>query len=121
MKSQLIMPQEFEVFYVLPGIRREMALAMKASGKKQTEIAKLLCVEESTISQYVNGARASKLKLNEKIKAAVAESVRKVHDNVSLIRETRKVLSLLMKENVTCELHKVMAKLPDDCNVCFKR
>ena len=120
MKTQLIMPQEFEVFYVLPGIRREMALAMKAAGKKQKDIAKLLCVEESTVSQYVNDGRATKLKLSKKIKDAVAESSRNIHDNVSLIRETRKVLSLLMKENVTCKLHKLIAKLPDDCKVCFK-
>lgn len=49
MKTQLIMPQEVEVFYAIPALRREMAFAMKASGKKQKEIAKLLCVEESTI------------------------------------------------------------------------
>ena len=121
MKTQLIMPQEFEVFYVLPGVRREMALAMKASGKKQKDIAKLLCVEESTVSQYVNDARASSLKLSSKLKDAVAESSKKVKDKISLIRETQKVLSLLMKENVTCELHKIMAKLPDECSVCFKR
>ena len=108
-------------FTFFPGIRREMALAMKAEGKKQKDIAKLLCVKESTVSQYVNNARATGLRLNAGIKNAVAESVKNVHDNVSLIRETRKLLSLLMKNNVTCELHKIVAKLPDDCDVCFKR
>jgi len=118
MKTQLIMPQEIEVFYVIPAIRREMALAMKAAGKKQKDIAKLLCVEESTISQYITNKRAAKLKLNDRIKNAVSASVKKIHDKISLVRETQKLLKLIKEENALCEIHRAVADMPKACDTC---
>ena len=121
MNTQLIMPQEVEVFYVIPAIRREMALAMKAAGKKQKDIAKLLCVKESTISHYVNEKRAVELKLNGRIKGAVADSVGRVRDKTSLIGEMQKLLRLVIEENALCELHRKLADIPKTCDLCFFR
>lgn len=118
MNAQLIMPQEVEVFYVIPALRREMALAMKAAGKKQKAIAGLLCVKESTISQYINEKRATWLQFNDKIRSAVANSVARVQDKVSLIEETQKLLRLVKDENALCEIHRALADVPETCNVC---
>lgn len=113
------MPQEVEVFYVIPALRREMAVAMKASGKKQKDIAKLLCVEESTISQYLNNKRAAKMNLNDKIKRDVADSVKKIQNKVDLIVETQKLLALAKNENALCEIHRAIVKLPESCDDCI--
>jgi len=120
MKTQLIMPQEIEVFYIIPVLRREMALAMKALGKKQKDIAKVLCVRESTISHYLNNKRATEIKLNDDVKKAVVESVEKINDKISLIVETQKLLKLVKESKALCEIHKVLANVPKSCDVCLK-
>ncbi len=94
------MPQEMEVFYTLPAIRREMAIAMKAAGRKQKDIAKLLCVEESTISQYMNDKRAARLKLDEKVREEAEKAVERVTDRAGFIRETQKLLELARKRTL---------------------
>jgi predicted transcriptional regulator len=119
MKLQMIMPQEVEVFYVIPTIRREMALVMKSSGKKQKEIAKLLCVEESTISQYVNNKRAAEIRLNERIKKAVADSAGNVKDKASLVSEMQKILKLIKEDNALCDIHRAVADMPEACDTCI--
>ena len=121
MKTQLIMPQEIEVFYIIPAIRRGMALVMKEKGKKQKEIAKLVCVKESTVSQYINDKRAHEIKFSDKVRKAVAASASKITDRVSLIRETLILTELVKKDTVLCGLHQSIANVPKSCDVCLKR
>lgn len=116
-----MMPQEVEVFYIIPSIRKELALAMKASGKKQKEIAKLLCVKESTISQYMNEKRAAEFKFDKTIKNAAAKSATKINDKLSLILEIQSLLKLIKQNNVLCEIHKAVSDVPKKCDVCFLR
>mgnify|MGYP001577863493 FL=1 len=35
----LLQPQEIEVYYIIPAIRRQLAMYMKLSGMKQNKIA----------------------------------------------------------------------------------
>ena len=92
-----MMPQEIEVFYTLPAIRREMAIVMKASGRKQKEIAKLLCVEESTISQYMKDKRATKITLDETFRKDVAKAAERINGQADFIKETQKLLGIMRK------------------------
>lgn len=115
----MIQSEEVEVFYILPAIRSGMAVALKKMGKRQNEIAGLLCVQESTISQYINAKRASDVKFGEHISKEIAAAAKRIKTKEDLLRETRKLLNLAMKEKVTCQVHKAMANLPDSCRVCF--
>jgi predicted transcriptional regulator len=47
-----LMPQEVEVWYVIPSIRRELALTMIEKGRTQKSIAKMLGVTEPAVTQY---------------------------------------------------------------------
>ncbi len=91
------MPQEIEVFYTLPAIRREMAISMKASGRKQKEIAKLLCVEESTVSQYIKDKRAAKISLDERFRKDVAKAAKGIANQADFIKEARRLLAIMRK------------------------
>ena len=119
MKLQLIQPQEVEVFYIIPAIRREMSIAMKSAGVKQKEIARRLCVEESTISQYLHDKRAATLALTGGVKKAIAESSVKVKDKTTLIAETQKLLGIIKKEKLLCRIHTAVSDVPKSCNACF--
>ncbi len=121
MKLQIIQPQEVEVFYVLPAIRSRMAAALKKQGMKQKDIAGLLCVQESTISQYLNSKRAAEVKFNSAIDKEIAAAARKIKTKENLIRETQHIIELVRKDReVLCGLHKAVADVPQGCDVCFK-
>lgn len=117
---KLLQLQEIEVFYVLPALRKEFAVCMKDAGKSQKEIAKLLCVTEAAVSQYISLKRGS-FNFNEKIKQAVAEASKNIFDESSMIRETQKLLQIVRDERVVCQLHADHGDVPKGCNVCFEK
>jgi len=120
MVNRLLQPQEIEVFYVLPAIRRELATCMKSAGKPQKEIAKLLGVTEPAVSQYMSSKRASMLKFNDKLKSAICESSKRITSEVSLMREVQRLLHLIRNERVVCQIHESMGAALKNCNVCFE-
>lgn len=116
----VLQPQELEVFYLLPAIRREMALALKKSGKKQKEIAQILSVRESTISQYIKDKRAAGFPLPDDVKSQIELAVGRISDKMTLIQETQRVLTTLRKQRFPCSVHLQLDKnLPRTCEVCY--
>lgn len=120
MVNRLLQPQEIEVFYVLPAVRRELAIAMKSAGKSQKEIAKLLGVTEPAISQYMSQKRASSLKFNDKIIACIGESAARITSEIALMREVQRLLHIIRNERVVCQLHEKLSPAAKNCNVCFE-
>ena len=120
MKLQIIQPQEIEVFYILPAIRSRMAYAMKEQGLRQKEIAGLLCVQESTVSQYLNSKRAADIKFNSTIDKEIGTAVKRIKSKEDLIRETQRILEMSKSEKITCNVHKAVADVQHNCEVCFK-
>lgn len=119
MKLQIIQPQEVEVFYILPAIRGGMAAALKKQGMKQKDIAALLCVQESTVSQYLSSKRAAGVKFNDHIDKEIAAAVKKIKTKEDLIRETQRILEMSRDKDVLCKVHKAVADVPEGCDVCF--
>ena len=113
------MPQEIEVFYILPAIRRELAFAMKRKGKKQKEIAKLLCVKESTISQYFNAKRAASFEFNADMVKTVSTAAENITDKLSMMQQTQAILREFKKDTTICKIHSSLAEVPKGCDVCF--
>lgn len=120
MVNRLLQPQEIEVFYVLPAIRRELAISMKTTGKSQKEIAKLLGVTEPAISQYMSHKRASTVKFSDKIKQDIGESASRILSEITLMREMQRLLHIVRNERVVCQIHEAMGSVPNNCNVCFE-
>ncbi len=112
---QLIMPQEIEVYYIIPTIRKYFAVFMKEKGISQKEIASLLCIQESTVSQYLSNRRASLIKFSENIENEIRKSASQVKNQVDLVRETNKVLKLIRETGEICSIHKKIANIPEKC------
>lgn len=119
MVNRLLQPQEIEVFYVLPAVRKEIAICMKSSGKSQKEIAKLLGVTEPAVSQYMSSKRASLLKFNDKVKSAIKESASRIVSETTLMREMQRLTAIIRNERVICQVHASLGGAPTNCNVCF--
>ena len=80
---KLTQPQEVEVLYLLPAIRRELAIAMKKTGMEQKKIAELLCVTEPAVSQYFSSKRAQKIKFTKEILGKIQVSAEKIKNKTT--------------------------------------
>ena len=86
MATTFIFPQEIEVTYIIPSLRRELAKVMKVSGLTQREIAKKLMVTEQAVSQYFSSKRASTVEFNKKIENEI-KRVSKTLNNENFRKE----------------------------------
>ena len=124
-RKGILQPQEIEVFYIIPTLRKHLAIAMKKQGMKQSRIAELLEIQNATVSQYIKGKRGDKIKFPEKIVKEIEHSSSKIHDKISLIRETQKILLLIRNTGALCTIHKQLSPtIPCSCNPnltgCFR-
>lgn len=119
--QKLIHPQEVEVFYLLPAIRRDIALCLKAQGKDQKEIAKLLGVSEPSVSHYFNSKRAKDVHFSNEIKTEIQNIVKNLKTQQDLVRVTQKLLRMIQSEKEICKVCQEVNKtnLPKKCEVCF--
>ncbi|MAE49699.1 hypothetical protein CMI48_02610 [Candidatus Pacearchaeota archaeon] len=61
------LPQEIEVWYIIPAIRRGLARCLTGHhGVSYDAVGKMLGISKAAISQYVNNKRAAKIKLPER-------------------------------------------------------
>ncbi|NQU98139.1 hypothetical protein HQ533_01620 [Candidatus Woesearchaeota archaeon] len=115
---KLMQPQEIEVLYMLPAIRRELSIEMKKLGLEQKKIAEFLCVTEAAISQYMKSKRATKVKFDKETQELVRQSAKKIKNKESMLIETQALLNTLRDKDVTCEVHKKLSDIPNNCVIC---
>ena len=115
MNRRFLQPQEIEVFYVLPAIRRYLVQFMKERGLKQIDIAKLLEINEATISQYLSEKRGHQIDFQAPILKELKASAEKIHDRLSLLTETQRLLILIRQTNVLCQVHRKFSNVPSLC------
>ncbi|MEK6947162.1 MAG: transcriptional regulator [Nanoarchaeota archaeon] len=123
---QETMPQEIEVRYILPAIRRELAkILIKENNLSQKEAAKLLGLTEAAVSQYQHSKRATEVVFSEDIINEIRKSAAKVlsgrNSKQRLMGEMYRISSLTKVRKVLCELHRSQSKELSACNVCFDK
>ncbi|RLI58198.1 MAG: hypothetical protein DRP09_00220 [Candidatus Thorarchaeota archaeon] len=136
LKRTWMMPQEVEVWYVLPAVRREIAKAMKGmevervseDGEVRThkitqkEIAGMLGVTEPAITQYLlkkkgKRSRGDQVQFPEemlKVMKKAAETIVGAHEAgvrdddmyEVMTREINNVIRVLRDEGVMCDIHR---------------
>lgn len=114
------MPQEVEVWYIIPSIRREFAIIMSKKGMPQKFIAEKLGITEAAVSQYIKNKRAHKIKFNQKTKKEIVVSVNRMLKNSHVITETQHICNLLKQTLSICQFHHIYDHdLPKDCKLCM--
>ena len=92
------LPQEIEVWYVIPAIRREFARVFTTKYKlTQEEAAQILGVSKSAVSQYLHSKRA-KLKLPKQVQQEIEKSAERAIKNRKVILEEILRITKLVKE-----------------------
>ncbi len=118
------MPQEVEVRYILPAIRRELARIFIEEHKlNQKESATVLGLTESAVSQYQHSKRAKEVVFSD----SVVNEIRIAADRIladktnkqRLIAEMYRVSNLTTVKHILCDIHRAQSKELESCNICF--
>ncbi|MCA9486065.1 ArsR family transcriptional regulator [Candidatus Woesearchaeota archaeon] len=117
----MIVPSEILYWEILPALRRELVLSFKEQGQQQSEIAKILELTPSAISQYLKSKRATNIEFSQSFKKTIVESAQKILQKESTaFEETNKLLKLFESDKHLCKLCQNKNNITTNCNACFK-
>ncbi len=120
MINTVLQPQEVEVFYIIPALRSAIAKQLKEQGKSQKEIAHLLGLRESTVSQYINERRANLITFSREIEKLIHKSALSIKEHFDVIREVQSLLYAIKNSRELCIIHQQINKtIPKKCDTCF--
>ena len=116
------MPQEIEVWYIIPAIRREIAKSMIDLGLTQKQVAKRMVITEAAVSQYLSSKRAKDVVFSNAVLDEIRKSAKKIIENKStIVPEMIRLTKLTGVKQVMCDLHKKQdVNLPKGCEICFE-
>lgn len=121
MQKKQLMPQEIEVWYILPAIRRELVKEMIKLGLKQKDIAAKLGITEAAVSQYLKQKRAKEVVFTEETMAEIKKSAKIIiEDPEKLICEMQKILAFVKKNRTLCKTHYQHGRMPQKCEACLE-
>jgi predicted transcriptional regulator len=118
----LLQPQELEVYYILPALRRELANTMKQQGKSQKDIAALLGVSEAAVSQYISAKRGADVDFTPELQANIKDAATRITDSITFIKETQQLANKVWKQRFICNVchDQNGSAIPKGCAVCFE-
>ncbi|MEA3430474.1 MAG: transcriptional regulator [Nanoarchaeota archaeon] len=118
MKNSL--PQEIEVWYVIPAIRKELTKAMKKLGLSQRIIAQKLGLRESAVSQYIHSKRGKNINFDIKTKKMITKSAKDIVEHKScVIKEIQDLCKAIRNNKTLCKIHKKYADIDHCCGICI--
>ena len=115
------MPQEIEVWYLIPAIRKELAkIFISKYEMSQKEIADILGLTESAVSQYLKDKRGNQLKFNLNERKIINKTAKKIsEDKNNSIKHLYNLCNSLKNTETICDLHrKHNPKISKDCDFC---
>ncbi len=100
------LPQELEVWYVIPAIRKELAKCFINDYKISYEkVGNILGISKSAVSQCMKNKRAAKIKLHEKSLKEVCKSCESIVKKGNRAnREIMRILQFIREKNLPCEV-----------------
>jgi predicted transcriptional regulator len=116
-----LMPQEIEVRYIIPSLRKELATSLKEKGLKQREIAETLNITPAAVSQYIKEKRGT-TEFNKEILKEIEKSGTKIiKDRFATQKELLKLTMTIRKSKTICDIHKQHDCVPENCDFCFRK
>ena len=123
MKMHGQMPQEIEVWYIIPALRRELAKTMiEDFNLTQKAVAKHMYLTEAAVSQYQSSKRAKEVIFTEAVLSEIKRSATKIIENEKhLVTEMMRLCKLTGVKQIMCDIHKKQdVKLPENCGICLE-
>jgi len=107
-----LLPQEIEVWYIIPAVRKELAkLLVKRHKLSYEKAGNILGISKAAVSQYLSNKRANKIKLSEEIKKEIVKSAKKImKDDKVVISEMQNILRIMKIKKCSCDVCKKFNK-----------
>jgi len=118
-----LLPQEIEVWYIIPKIRKELSLVLIDEYRFSYEkTGDMLGISKAAVSQYVSNKRANKIKLSTEIMKEISISAKNIFEKKSNgLVEIERLLQLMKKTKCSCEVCKQYNKeVLKYCNCSYK-
>ena len=115
------MPQEIEVWYLIPSIRRELAKTLlEKHNINQKKISEILGITESAVSQYLKAKRGSEMKFDGGEIQLIEDAARRiVSQKLEANKEIYKLCVSFRGGESLCEFHKQQdSTIEKDCDLC---
>lgn len=102
------LPQEIEVWYIIPYLRKELSrILTKQYEMSMEEAGEILGVSKAAVSQYLSGKRATRIKLPGKVKDEIKKSAEIISlDKKRAVKEMQRLLKLIRCNKFSCNLCK---------------
>lgn len=116
-----ILPQEVEVWYLIPSLRKELAKVFVRDFKlNQKKSAEILSITEAAVSQYFKSKRAHELKFSAKEIAEIKKTAGKIiRDEKNAMKHFYSLCVKFRGSESICRLHKKHDKtFLDKCDLC---
>lgn len=92
-----VVKQEYQVKVLLPEVRKHMSKRLVDKGFTQKKIAKILCLTEGAISQYINDKRVNYSHLNLKQQSIIDTYCAKIIKSMNAFEAQSKCLDHVFK------------------------
>ncbi|MBT4174356.1 helix-turn-helix domain-containing protein [archaeon] len=115
------LPQEIEVWYIIPAIRKELAKALLEEDLTQKEIAKRLCITEAAVSQYLKNKRGKDVKFSPAVLNQIKISARRIVDSKAKsasMKELQRICKYLKRRDHMCKIHRSLNQGLKGCRAC---
>jgi uncharacterized protein len=115
------MPQEIEVWYIIPALRRELAKSMIGLGLTQKKVSEHMNLTEAAVSQYLSNKRAKEVVFSYAVLQEIKKSAKRITENKKqVVPEMMRLTKLTGVKQVMCDIHKKQdIDLPGGCDICF--
>jgi uncharacterized protein len=113
------LPQEIEVWYIIPAIRRELSFHLTSKYKLSYEkTGRALGISKAAVSQYLTKKRANKISFNKEVKNYIKNSARIISENPRIaFKEIQNILKFMRKTKSACDVCKQYNKgILEYCN-----
>jgi len=118
--TKLIFPQEIEVWYILPLIRKKVALKLVDSGLSQKKVAQMMSITEAAVSQYKKKKRAKEDFFDKEMEKELEKSVKNIiKDNNCLADEIIRLNNLSKTKGIVCKIYRDVCALKDSNKCCY--
>lgn len=115
------MPQEIEVWYLIPALRKELAkIFIREFHYSQKDVSDILRITESAVSQYIKAKRANELKFSkDELKEIKKVAGKILHDRTQAHTYLYQLTTKFRGSDNLCKLHRKQDRsIAYDCKMC---
>ena len=100
------LPQELEVWYIIPAIRRELSKCLiRDFNVSYEKVGSILGISKAAVSQYIKSKRAAKVKLPKEVSKEVSKACSSlINEKSNAVDEIQRILQFMRTKELSFEV-----------------